>query len=171
MNLAQLNEIISRISFGQIETLKQQVTNSSQVIIIGNGGSNAIASHIAIDYQKFLHKKVLTITDTGLLSMLVNDYGADNAYSKFIEMNYTPNTLVILISSSGNSQNVVNALKTAKELDCNIVTLSGFNMWNLMNEYLPDLGSNSVLNYYVPSHSYGVVENAHQIFLHSIIDA
>jgi D-sedoheptulose 7-phosphate isomerase len=171
MDLAQLNDIISRISFEQIETLRQQVTNASQVIIIGNGGSNAIASHIAIDYQKFLRKKVLTITDTGMLSMLVNDYGSDNAYSKFIQMNYSPNTLVILISSSGNSKNIVNALQTAKELDCNIITLSGFGMWNLMNEYLPDLGSNSVLNYYVPSNSYGVIENAHQIFLHSIIDA
>jgi len=168
MNLSKLSQIISNIPQHKVEEFRCYVNDASQVIIIGNGGSNAIASHIAIDYQKFLNKKVATITDAGLLSMLVNDYGSDNAYSKFIEMNYQPNTLVILISSSGKSQNVVNAMMKASELGCNTITLSGFNQdCPLNNIVLPT----TVMQYHVDDNSYGIVENAHQIFLHSIIEA
>jgi len=168
MNLSKLTQIISNITQHEVEQLNQHVSNASQVLIIGNGGSNAIASHIAIDYQKFLNKKVTTITDSGLLSMLVNDYGSDNAYSKFIEMNYQPNTLVILISSSGKSQNIIHAMMKSSELGCSIITLSGFDE----NCPLNNLNvTGTVMKYHVNDNSYGVVENAHQIFLHSIIKA
>jgi phosphoheptose isomerase len=100
--------------------------------------------------------------------MLVNDYGSDNAYAKFIEMNNQPNTLVILISSSGKSQNIITAMMKASQLNCNIITLSGFDEkcpLNVIN--VPGI----VMKYHVNDSSYGVIENAHQIFLHSIIKA
>lgn len=168
MNLVKLTQVIESIKPHLIQQLDNYVTNADQVVIVGNGGSNAIASHIAIDYQKFLNKKVTTITDSGLLSMLVNDYGSDNAYSRFIEMNYLPNTLVILISSSGKSENILRAAVRASELGCNIITLSGFgNDCPLNNLNIKGV----VMKYHVDDNSYGVVENAHQILLHSIIQA
>lgn len=168
MNLNKLTEEINKITVDQTNKLKDLVLKSSQIIIIGNGGSNAIASHIAIDYQKFLNKKVRTITDTGLLSMMVNDYGSDVTYSKFIEMNFEPNTLVILISSSGNSQNIINAAVKADELGCDIISLSGFDINNKLNTFT---SKNVKFTYHVEDNSYGIVENCHQIFLHSIIEA
>jgi D-sedoheptulose 7-phosphate isomerase len=168
MNLNKLIEEINKINIEQSDKLNNLVLESNNIIIIGNGGSNSIASHIAIDYQKFLNKKVKTITDTGLLSMLVNDYTSDQAYSKFISMNNEPNTLVILISSSGNSKNIFNALCTADCLNCNLVILSGFKKDNILNHYQ---SNNIKLKFHVDSDSYGIVENTHQIFLHSIIKA
>jgi len=168
MNLSKLIQTIENIQPHQIQQLEDYVVKADQIIIIGNGGSNAIASHIAIDYQKFLNKKVTTITDSGLFSMLVNDYGSDNAYSKFIEMNYQPNTLAIIISSSGKSENIIRAAVKASELGCSIITLSGFNSDCPLNKI--DI-KGVVMKYHVNDSSYGVVENAHQIFLHSIIQA
>ena len=168
MNLNKLIEEINKINTKQSNKLNNLVLESNNIIIIGNGGSNSIASHIAIDYQKFLNKKVKTITDTGLLSMLVNDYNSDQAYSKFISMNYEPNTLVILISSSGNSKNIFNALYTADHMNCNLVILSGFKKDNILNQYHSD---NVTLKFHVDVNNYGIVENTHQIFLHSIISA
>lgn len=166
MNLIKLIDEIKQISSDKLNVLHDLINTSDQIIILGNGGSNSIASHISIDYQKFLNKNVKTITDTGLLSMLVNDYSYENSYSKFIEMMYQLNTVVILISSSGNSQNILNALTTADKLNCNLVLLSGFDINNKLNSFNSD---NVKLKYHVSSNSYGVVENCHQIFLHSII--
>ena len=111
MNLDELVSEIQRLSTTHLpQSLLHEVTQASKVIIIGNGGSNSIASHIAVDYRKFLNKRVDVLTDTSMLSMLVNDYDTHEEYAKFIEMNYEEGTLVILVSSSGNSPNMVNAL-------------------------------------------------------------
>lgn len=160
---------VNNISIELQQKLLASVIRSSKVIIIGNGGSNSIASHIAVDYRKFLNKKVEVLSDASMITMLVNDYGADNAYSKFIEMNNEAGMLVILISSSGNSTNVVNALHTANSLGADIICLSGFNIDNKLNTVAKDI-ENVSISYHVNSNSYGVVENTHQIFLHSIID-
>jgi len=171
MNLDELVSEIQRIPKYFSKVLLGAVTNSSKVIIIGNGGSNAIASHIAVDYRKFLNKRVDVLTDTSMLSMLVNDYDTHQEYAKFIEMNYESGMLVILISSSGNSPNIVNALLTSLRLDCNIVCLSGFDINNKLYTTANTVDHNGIrLNYHVNSNSYGVVENTHQILLHSIIE-
>jgi len=169
MNLGELISEIERLSTTHLsKTLLHEVTEASKVIIIGNGGSNTIASHIAVDYRKFLNKRVDVLTDTAMLSMLVNDYDTHGEYAEFIEMNYEEGMLVILISSSGNSPNMVNALLKCMELKCNIVCLTGFDRKNKLNRIFPHAARN--LLYHVKSHSYGVVENVHQILLHSIVE-
>ena len=169
MNLDELVSEIQRLSTTHLpQSLLHEVTQASKVIIIGNGGSNSIASHIAVDYRKFLNKRVDVLTDTSMLSMLVNDYDTHEEYAKFIEMNYEEGMLVILISSSGNSPNMVNALLKTMELGCNIVCLTGFDRNNKLNLAIQPYGRRLI--YHVKSHSYGVVENAHQILLHSIVD-
>ena len=81
--------------------LKKIIDSSQEIIIIGNGGSNAIASHISQDYTKVLGKKSFSFSDPSRLTCYINDYGNENAYAKFLEHFSSANTTVILISSSG----------------------------------------------------------------------
>ena len=166
MNLNKLSNIINQISPEQVSTLKQLVLDATEIVLIGNGGSNAISSHMAVDYTKFLNKRCYVPNASDMLSMMANDYGINNMYSKFIEYNYSPNQLAILISSSGNSANIVNAAHKCNELNIPMILLSGFSPMNNLNllEY-----SNIKMNYWVDSTNYGEVEMAHHIFLHSIV--
>jgi D-sedoheptulose 7-phosphate isomerase len=166
MNLNKLSNIINQISSEQVSTLKQLVLDATEIVLIGNGGSNAIASHMAVDYTKFLNKRCYVPNASDMLSMMTNDYGVNNMYSKFIEYNYSPNQLAILISSSGNSANIVNAAHKCNELNIPMILLSGFSPMNNLNllEY-----NNIKMNYWVDSTNYGEVEMAHHIFLHSIV--
>ena len=166
MNLNKLSNIINQISQEQVSTLKQLVLDATEIVLVGNGGSNAIASHMAVDYTKFLNKRCYVPNASDMLSMMVNDYGINNMYSKFIEYNYSPNQLAILISSSGNSANIVNAAHKCNELNIPMILLSGFSPMNNLNllEY-----NNIKMNYWVDSTNYGEVEMAHHIFLHSIV--
>lgn len=168
MNLKILNNLIENISEEKILNLKNLVLNSSEIFLIGNGGSNAIASHIAVDYIKFFNKKCYVPNASDLLTMIVNDYGAENIYSKFIEYYHNNNSLAILISSSGNSKNILNAAYKCHELNIPMIILTGFSNSNSLNNFNSD---NIKLKYWVNNMSYGVVEMSHQIFLHSIIEA
>lgn len=171
MKLSDIVNEVKNISDVSLSNLAECVSKSSKIIILGNGGSSAIASHIAVDYRKFLNKRVDVLTDASMLTMMTNDYGQENSYAKFIEMNYEPNTLVILISSSGNSENIIRAFHKSVELDCGIVTLSGFDENNKLKTLSETTDSAKVfVNYHVNNNSYGTVENMHQIFLHAIID-
>jgi len=88
----------------------------------------------------------------------------ENAYSKFIEHFAEPETLIILISSSGNSDNIVNAANYCIGKH-DIITLSGFNKNNKLNLY----SDKSLLSFWVDSSEYGVVEIVHEIILHSLM--
>ena len=166
MNLNKLSNIINQIPPEQVSTLKQLVLDATEIVLIGNRGSNAIASHMAVDYTKFLNKRCYVPNASDMLSMMTNDYGVENMYSKFIEYNYSPNQLAILISSSGNSANIVNAADKCDKLNIPMILLSGFSPMNKLNllEY-----KNIKMNYWVDSTNYGEVEMAHHVFLHSIV--
>lgn len=169
MNLTTLTNNISNISEEQILNLKNLIAEHSEIILIGNGGSNAIASHIAVDYIKFLNKKCYVPNASDLITMIVNDYGAENMYSKFIEYNYNNNKpLAILISSSGNSKNILQAAIKCDELNIPMIILTGFDISNPLNSFNSD---NIKLKHWVNNKNYGIVEMTHHIFLHSIIEA
>lgn len=169
MNLKVLSDIIKNIPEEQILGLKTLISDSSEIFLIGNGGSNAIASHTAVDYIKFLNKRCYIPNASDLITMIVNDYGSQNMYSKFIEYYYSNNNqLAILISSSGNSKNILEAAHKCHELNIPMVILTGFNYFNLLNTFN---SSNIKLKYWADSTSYGIVEMVHHIFLHSIIEA
>ena len=165
MNLDKLCSIIQNMK-GHSDELNVLVENHKDIIIIGNGGSNAIASHISQDYTKALGKRAHSFSDPSRLTCYINDYGRDEAYVKFLEHFATEDTLVILISSSGNSQNVCNAARYCIETATPFITLTGFKHNNELNR----IGNQSALmNYWVDATDYGEVECAHEIFLHSII--
>ena len=99
MRLGELQKEISVIKKRSFE-FKDLIQAYDKVIIIGNGGSNSIASHIAQDYTKALGKRAISFSDPSRLTCYINDYGRDEAYSKFIEHFWEEGTMVILISSS-----------------------------------------------------------------------
>ena len=155
MNIDDLKRCLNDIREEDLEKLKDIILSKEKIIILGNGGSNAISSHISQDYTKALGKKALSFSD---------DYGMENAYSKFIEHFAEPETLIILISSSGNSDNIVNAANYCIGKH-DIITLSGFNKNNKLNSY----SDKSLLSFWVDSSEYGVVESIHEIILHSLM--
>jgi D-sedoheptulose 7-phosphate isomerase len=164
MDIKELIQALRAVNEHELSHLKRLIDSHKEIIIIGNGGSNAIASHMAVDYTKFLSKKCFIPNASDMMTMIVNDYGVEQMYSKFIEYNYTKDSLVILISSSGNSQNIINANSTASDLGLEIITLTGFDHNNKLKS-----ASSGLLNIWVDSKSYGVVEMAHHSILHSAV--
>ena len=163
MNLDNLKLEIDNIK-NKTNELSNLVSLFEKVILIGNGGSNAMASHISVDYTKFLNKKSFSFSDAPMLTAYINDYGRDNAYKQFLVDFVDGNTLVILISSSGNSMNVVNAAQWCEDNNIPYAVLSGFSPNNKLNQM------DANFKYHVNYNSYAVVELAHEILLHSIID-
>tara|TARA_Y100000385_G_scaffold280492_1_gene331801 strand:- start:5320 stop:5808 length:489 start_codon:yes stop_codon:yes gene_type:complete len=161
MNLDKLKTHIDNMK-PAVPMLEYYVHKYNDIIILGNGGSNAVASHISQDYTKKLGKRAMTFSDSSRLTCYINDYGMANAYSQFIKEFATDQTLIILISSSGNSDNIVNAAKVSKQIGCATITLSGFKKENKLNQI------ESEFNYWVDSEDYGEVELSHEIFLHSV---
>ncbi len=136
---------------------------SNKVIFIGNGGSAAISSHMSIDYLKNGGVPALAFNDGAALTCLSNDLGYDQVFAKQIEMHGKPSDLVIAISSSGRSASILNGAKVARELGCDVYTLSGFEPDN-------PLRSMGRYNLYVPSAEYGFVEISHLVLCHAILD-
>ena len=95
---------------------------------------------------------------------MIYDYGRDLAYVEFLRDFADKDTLVILISSSGNSMNILSSAVYCKSIDIPMVLLSGFDKDNQLNKF-----DGGVMKYWVDSHDYGVVETAHMVMLHSII--
>ncbi len=134
-----------------------------KVMFIGNGGSAAIASHMAIDFWKNGGIKATAFNDPSLLTCLGNDYGYDQVFAKPVEMFGEAGDLLIAISSSGNSANILNGARAAKARGCRVVTLSGFGPDNKLRK-------EGAVNFYVPSREYGPVEVLHQFLCHYILD-
>ena len=136
-----------------------------KLIFIGNGGSAAIASHMAIDYTKNGGIPAIAFNDSSTITCLANDFGYEKVFSKAIELYADKDDIVIAISSSGTSQNILNAADQAKQMGCLVYTLSGFSERNTLRV----VGD---LNFYVPTKKgeYGLTEIAHLAILHSILD-
>jgi len=168
MNLKELSDVLNEITEEQVSKLESAVSKAEEILLIGNGGSNAIASHMAVDYTKFLRKRCFVPNASDLITMAVNDYGSAEMYSQFIDYYAVQNKkqLAILISSSGNSTNIVNAATKCDLYDIPMILLTGFNKTNIVNSLD---SSNIVLKYWVDSKNYGVVEMAHHSFLHAIV--
>ena len=134
-----------------------------KIIVCGNGGSSSIASHVAVDISKILRIKAITFADDNLITCFANDYGYDKWTSEALKIYSNINDLVILISSSGSSKNIVNAAKFAKKQGNPLITLSGFKE----NNPLKKIGD---VNIWMNSNSYNHIEMAHHIFLVAVID-
>jgi len=135
-----------------------------KVLIFGNGGSAAISSHVSIDLTKNTKIKVHNFNEADLLTCFSNDYGYEKWVEKTIEFYADQGDVVILISSSGKSKNMLNACKASKKKKISkIITLTG----DKKNNPLSKAGD---INLWVDSNIYNHIENTHQIWLLSICD-
>ena len=144
---------------------QEAFTNHSRIIILGNGGSNSVASHISQDYMKFHKKKVSILSDPSMITMLTNDFGYDWAYQKFLEYYVEEDTLVIIMSSGGESKNMLKCVDWCEDNKISYGVLSGFSPENTIRGE----ATSALWNYHIASDSYGVVECVHQIFLHGVV--
>lgn len=134
-----------------------------RIFFIGNGGSNSICSHMMEDYMKMGRKHTMSFTDAAMITCYANDYGWERAMEEWIIAQFLPGDLLVAISSSGESKNILNATRKAKEIGGKVVTLSGFNKEN-------SLGKLGDANIIIPVKSFGIVENFHSMLLHIILD-
>jgi D-sedoheptulose 7-phosphate isomerase len=134
-----------------------------KLIFIGNGGSAAIASHMATDYSKNGRVRSLALNDSSMLTCLGNDLGYDQIFAKQIEWHACAGDIVIAISSSGQSSNILNAVRAARVGNCMVLTLSGFTPANPLRS----LGD---INFYIGSDRYGFVEIGHLAICHAVLD-
>jgi len=137
--------------------------NKKKIIVAGNGGSAAIASHFSVDMTKNGGVRCINFNESDLLTCFSNDYGYENWLKQALKFYLDSGDLVILISASGNSKNIINAAKFTKMKKNKLVTLTGFNGKNLVNK----LGN---LNFAVNSKNYNLIENVHQYLLLLAID-
>lgn len=149
----------------KIKQLLSEILNlGSSVWWVGNGGSAAVCSHLSQDMMNKLGIKSLFLNDTSLMSCMANDFGYENVYARPLTLNVSENDLLIAISSSGNSKNILNAVNVCKKKKMKIIALSGFRADNLLNNTSSDV---SLL---VRSNLYGIVEVCHEALLHGIIE-
>ena len=136
-----------------------------RIIILGNGGSSSVASHISQDYMKFHKKKVSILSDPSMITMLTNDFGYDWAYQKFLEYYVEEDTLVVIMSSGGESKNMLKCVDWCEDNKISYGVLTGFEP----NNTIRGEATSALWNYHIASDSYGVVECVHQIFLHGVV--
>lgn len=143
--------------------LKQAKAVEGIIYVIGNGGSAGIASHFMNDLLRTLNLAAATLSDSNLLTCFSNDYGYEKVYELPLRHLMRPKDLLVALSSSGQSENILRAAQVAKELKAPLITLSGFAAENPLRQ----LGD---LNFWVESCDYGLVEMSHFFLLHTIVD-
>lgn len=146
-----------------INMLIQCRNQNGAVYIVGNGGSAAIASHATIDFLNMAKMKATAMLDSAVTTCISNDYGYEYVYSKQLEKFIGPQDVLIAISSSGQSKNIINAVNVAKKNDAKVITLSGFQE----NNPLRQIGH---YNLWLNSIDYGQVEIGHAFILHYLTD-
>ncbi len=146
-----------------VEAARQATDKGYKIIFAGNGGSAAIASHMATDYSKNGGLRAWAMNDGSMLTCLGNDYGYEHVFAKQIEFHGRSGDLLVAISSSGQSPNILAAVKAARGLGCTVLTMSGFKHDNALRK-------TGDMNFYLASTAYGYVEIGHLALCHAIVD-
>lgn len=146
-----------------IDLITSRTRFGGKIMFIGNGASAAISSHQALDYWKNGGMRAMAFNDIALLTAVSNDHSYSQVFEKPIEMFADPGDILIAISSSGRSSNILNGTAAASKSACRVITMSGFAADN-------PLRGQGEINFYVPSSSYGHVEIAHLALCHVIAD-
>jgi len=141
----------------------QTSINGKKIIFVGNGGSASIASHLTIDCINAISLRAVNFNESSIITCLANDFGYENWITKAIDFYGDKGDLIVLISSSGQSANMINGAKKALLKGLRVVTLTGF----LKDNPLSKLGE---INLWVNSIEYNKVEMTHHIWLLSIVD-
>ena len=158
-----LNTLDSSLIDKSVSLIQSCNHNNGKVFIVGNGGSSSIASHISVDFAKVAKIKSSTFNNSNIITCFANDYGHDKWVTEAIKAYLQKNDMLILISSSGTSKNIINAANHCKNNNISLITLSGFSP----NNQLTKLGD---VNIHIKSENYNFIEMTHHIILLSIVD-
>jgi D-sedoheptulose 7-phosphate isomerase len=145
------------------QAVKMTRAAKGKIIAIGNGGSAAIAGHVQVDLSHSARLKAMTFYDTPQVTAISNDRGYEFVFDEPMKLWAGKGDLLIAISSSGKSKNIIRAAKTARQKGCSIITFTGFSPDNPLRR----MGD---LNFYVNSKIYGDVEASHSSLLHYLTD-
>lgn len=154
-----LNEGVER----SCEFMTKAGSAGRKVVLIGNGGSAGIASHMAVDIWKNGGIRATAFNDSSLLTCIGNDFGYKHVFEKPMEMFAEQGDLLIAISSSGSSENILLGVDAARNKGMSVITFSGFEGDN-------PLSAKGDVNFYTPCRAYGPVEVLHQLLCHCILD-
>ncbi len=158
-----LNNLITEPMIQLKELVLETRKNNGKLFFAGNGASETISAHAALDYNNQLAVKAMSINNSSILTCFANDFGYEDVFSRYLKINAQESDVAILISSSGNSSNVIKAAQTAKEMGMKVVTLTGFEK----NNKLKHVGD---INFWLDSKIYNVVETIHMIWLVTVCD-
>lgn len=162
LNQKELTDISKKI----INRISLQKKKKGSVFFFGNGGSHSTAAHASLDLNKNVGIRSMNFNDPSLLTAFANDYGFENSLKKILDFYCTKKDIVILISVSGNSKNLVNVVKYCQKKKIEVITFTGYSKKNK----LISLNKNG-LNFFVQHKGYNIVECIHSIYILSIIDA
>jgi D-sedoheptulose 7-phosphate isomerase len=134
-----------------------------KLMFIGNGGSAAIASHMAIDFTKNGGMPAMCFNDGAALTCLGNDFGYEEVFAGQLRAHARKGDVLFAISSSGSSENILRAVSVARERGCAVITMTGFKPDNPLRA----LGD---VNFHIGLCDYGLVEVAHTAMIHAVVD-
>ena len=133
------------------------------LFICGNGGSSGIAIHMTADFLKNGGFKVRSLMNASILTCIGNDLNYEYIFCKQLELMAAEGDVLIAISSSGNSENIIKSVETMRAIGGSVITFSGFDADNRLKK----MGD---FNVYVPISHYGIVESIHNMMLQQIVD-
>ena len=134
-----------------------------RIYFAGNGGSAGIAVHMNSDFLKNGRVRTGDLFGAAAMTCLANDIGYENVFAEQIAIQADKGDILVAISSSGCSPNILAAVKAARQVGCEVLTLSGFAADN-------PLRKQGDWNIYVPSSAYGIVESIHHAVLQRLVD-
>ncbi len=146
-----------------LELFQEMLRKSSLVYVVGNGGSAGIASHFHTDLVKALGIPSVTLFDSNLMTCISNDLGYEHVFSHSLKQVIKETDLLVAISSSGKSKNILNAVAAARGNGASVITLTGFSEEN-------PLRKQGDLNIWLGVSDYGLVEIGHASILHTVVD-
>jgi D-sedoheptulose 7-phosphate isomerase len=144
--------------------LRAATQGGGKAMFIGNGGSAGIASHVSVDMWKCANMEAIAFNDASLLTCIGNDFGYEQLFVQPVRRFGRRGDVLVAISSSGRSPNILNGVDAARAVGCAVITLSGFSDDNPLRK----MGD---VNFHVPHHNYGLVEITHLALAHSLLDA
>jgi phosphoheptose isomerase len=163
---AALEQVSEPALDGAWAAITTAVREQRRIFVAGNGGSAAIADHLCCDWTKGTHAAGLPplrthslVSNVALLTAVANDFGYDDAFARQLEMLGAAGDVILLISSSGNSPNILAAADRAKAMGITTIGMTGFSGGAL--------ASRVDFALHVPYANYGLVEDCHQILMHT----
>lgn len=159
---------------GVVATLKRAFDDGKQVFVAGNGGSAATASHMACDFQKTTlakeqarvtkRLKCISLSDSNpLITAWGNDVSYDEIFGQQLRTLANPGDVLLVITASGNSPNILNALRAAKDLGVKAIGFLGFEGGKALQ-----MCDQAIV---IRSSDYGVIEDAHSVLMHMVTAA